>query len=152
MSDIGCERTREALPDYVAGGLDSAARRRLDAHLGSCEDCRAEAELLTLLSASRPEPPAALSARIRSALGRRTVVHRPWWGLAAAAVAAVALGIGVTSRQPATSVEVPAYVAGDDDEGMWLSDDGLIAGAPALDGLSDGALEQLLDEMSGGQA
>ena len=38
------------------------------------------------------------------------------------------------------------------DEGVWLSDDGLLAGAPALDGLSDEALLQLLEELVGGSA
>jgi hypothetical protein len=32
----------------------------------------------------------------------------------------------------------------------WVSEDGLIAGAPALDGLSDEALQILLDEMGAG--
>ncbi len=153
MSDMECEGAREAIPAYVAGGLSPTARTELSAHLDTCAECREEAELVALLSASRPEAPPALSGRIQSALERRgRTVLRPWWGLAAAAVAALALGIGVTSRQQGSSVEVPAYVAGVDEEGLWLSDDGLIAGAPALDGLSDDALEQLLAEMSGGQA
>ncbi len=154
MSDMVCERAREAIPDYVAGALSPAARTEVGTHLKTCDDCRGEAELVAILSVSRPEAPAALAGRIQSALGRRgRMVHRPWWGLAAAAVAALALGIGVSSRQ-GSSVEVPAYVAGVDvdEDGLWLSDDGLIAGAPALDGLSDDALEQLLAEMSGGQA
>jgi hypothetical protein len=155
MSDIGCERAREAIPDYVAGALSPAARTGVGTHLKTCGECRGEAELVALLWVSRPVPPAALAGRIQSALGRPArVVGRTWWGLAAAAVAALALGIGVTSRQQSSSVEVPAYVAGvdADEDGLWLSDDGLIAGAPALDGLSDDALEQLLAEISGGQA
>ena len=39
-----------------------------------------------------------------------------------------------------------------DDENLWLSDDGLIAGAPALDALSDEALLQFLDELDVGGA
>jgi hypothetical protein len=31
---------------------------------------------------------------------------------------------------------------------IWVSDDGLLAGAPLFDGLSDDALLQLLDELS----
>ena len=153
MSDMGCEGAREAIPGYVVGGLSPAARTEVRAHLDTCAECREEAELVALLSASRPEVPTALAGRIQSALERRgRWVLRPWWGLAAAALAAVALGIGVTSRRQGPGVEVPAYVAGVDEEGLWLSDDGLIAGAPALDGLSDDALEQLLAEMTGGQA
>jgi len=153
MSDIGCERAREGIPEYAFGGLHPEERAALAAHLEACEDCRAEAELVALLSASRPEVPPALAGRIQSALEARTrPVMRPWWGLAAAAVAAVALGIGVSSRQPTDSIDVPAYAAGVEEGGMWLSDDGLIAGAPALDDLSADALEQLLAEMSGDQA
>jgi anti-sigma factor RsiW len=153
MSDMGCEGAREMLPEYVVGGLSQTTRRELEAHLSTCLECREEAELVTLLSGSRPEAPAALAGRIHAALERqRRVVLRPWWGVAAAAVAAVALGIGVTSRQEGGTLAVPAYVAGVDEDEMWLTDDGLIAGAPALDGLSEDDLEQLLAEMSGGQA
>jgi hypothetical protein len=87
---------------------------------------------------------------------RRRSAARPGWGVAAAAIAAVALGIGVISdRAPATE-EVPAFVAGAEEVVLWPADDGLVAGAPALDDLSDEALLTLLDEMgadpSGGAA
>lgn len=154
MNGTGCDRVREAIPELVAGGLGSDERADVAAHLETCADCQAEAELISLLAASRPEPPTGLSLRIQRSVGRRRpMVRHPWWGLAAAAVAAVALGIGVTSRQGGTDAEVPAYVAGTQTEDLWLTDDGLLAGAPALDGLSDDALEQLLEEItSGGQA
>lgn len=156
MSDTGCERAREAIPDLVAERLEAEARIEAEAHLGTCADCREEAELVALLVASRPEVPAGLSRRIDEAVRvRGGAVRRPWWGLAAAAVAVLALGIGVASRQGGPTSELPAYVAdtGSESENLWLSDDGLIAGAPALDALSDDALVQLLDEMSSeGQA
>jgi len=149
MNDTGCERAREAIPDLVAGRLDTQARSEVEAHLGTCADCREEADLVALLVASRPEVPAGLSRRIDEAVRvRGGAVRRPWWGLAAAAVAVLALGIGVASRQGGLTSELPAYVADTETEDLWLSDDGLIAGAPALDALSDDALVQLLDEMS----
>jgi hypothetical protein len=65
----------------------------------------------------------------------------------------LALGIGVSSRSFDASLEVPAYVSEASAEGpLWLSDDGLIAGAPALDGLTEEALVMLLEEMTGGGA
>ncbi len=155
MSETGCERAREAIPDFVGGRLPAEVRAAIEVHLGTCAECREEAELVALLTASRPAVPPGLARRIEAAV--RVVpsgaVRRPWWGLAAAAVAALALGIGVASRNDRAATDLPAYVADTETEGLWLSDDGLIAGAPALDALSDDALVQLLDEIgSGGQA
>lgn len=36
------EQVRGLLPEYAAGGLDAATRRRVDAHLAGCAACRAE--------------------------------------------------------------------------------------------------------------
>lgn len=155
MSEIKCDEVRELIPDYAGGRTSTDVTSLVSAHLEGCDDCAAEAELAALLLAARPEPPRGLDARISGAVRfRRNTMARPWWGLAAAAVAALALGIGVTSHgNQASDTPVPAYVAGADAEPMWVSDDGLIAGAPALEGLSDEALQTLLDEMSvGGQA
>ena len=99
MSETGCERAREAIPDFVAGRLPAEVRAAIEVHLGTCAECREEAELVALLTASRPAVPPGLARRIEAAV--RVVpsgaVRRPWWGLAAAAVAALALGIGVAS-------------------------------------------------------
>lgn len=155
MNETGCERTRERIPDFVAGRVPPALRAEIEAHIGECAECRDEAELVALLLASRPSAPPELAPRIEKAvrLLPSSAARRPWWGLAAAAVAALALGIGVASRHDRTTSDLSAYVADTETEGLWLSDDGLIAGAPALDALSDDALVQLLDEMgSGGQA
>jgi hypothetical protein len=81
-------------------------------------------------------------------------MHRPWWwGISAAAVAALALGIGMSS-DGSEQVEsaVPGYAFEIEDGDAWLSDDGLIAGAPDLDALSDEALLQFLDELTVGGA
>lgn len=159
MNTMSCETARELLPGYVGDALDKGARADVARHLEACDDCRSEAELLALLSAGAPPVPAGLSERIQAAVRAqqpraRRGASRPWWGLAAAAVAALALGIGVTSHETTTTqTQVPEYVAGVDSENLWLSDDGLIAGAPALDDLSDDALATLLEEMTvGGQA
>lgn len=152
MTEVRCETARELIPDFVGGRLPAAEASQVAAHLATCGDCRAEAELAGFLYAGRPEVPAALAARVRAAvLADRRPTRRPGWGLAAAAVAVLALGIGVSSRNPAdTRVSVPGYVAEGTATDAWLSDDGMVAGAPALDGLSDDALRTLLDELGSG--
>lgn len=152
MNGIGCDRVRESIPDFVGGSLDAEERGAVAAHLELCAECREEAALVELLLASKESAPPELADRIHAAVRRRPIVSstRPWWGLAAAAIAAVALGIGVNARRGTETLEVPGYVAVGEAGDVWLSDDGLIAGAPALDGLSEEALASLLEEMSAG--
>jgi hypothetical protein len=45
---------------------------------------------------------------------------------------------------------VPGYAYEVEEGDLWLSDDGVIAGAATLDGLSDEALAQLLEELTVG--
>jgi len=153
MNDAQCEPVRDSIPDFAAGRLSPAEAAAVQAHLDGCADCRAEAELVGLLFAGRPAVPAGLAEDIeRHVRVRRRGGTRPWWGLAAAAVAAVALGIGVTNRSEPALEEVPAYVSEMQGLSPWVSDDGLIAGAPALDDLSDEALMTLLDELGAGSS
>jgi len=146
-----CETVRESLPEFAAGLLEAERAAAIEGHLGSCADCSEEVRVLTLLRQARPEPPPLLAAGIVQALAARPVrTSRPWWGLAAAAVAAVALGIGVLPTTSDRAGEVPSYVAAHGDDELWLGDDGTIAGAPALEGLSTEELQTLLDEISNG--
>jgi anti-sigma factor RsiW len=150
MNEVRCETARELIPDLVGARLSAAEASRITAHLETCAECRAEADLVRLLFAARPAAPSGLSDRIRAAAhAYRHPGRRPWWGLAAAAVAALALGIGVSSTSvKGTATAVPGFVAEGSGSGdAWLTDDGMIAGAPALDGLSDEALRTLLDEL-----
>ncbi len=152
MNEIACDRVAGRLPEHVAGRLSPAESRALEHHLETCPECRAQAELLVLLRRSRPSVPAGLADRIRDTVGarRRAGTHHPWWALAAAAVAVLAIGVGVVAvrREPGPQ-PLPAYAAdsGTGTSDVWLSDGGLVAGAPVLGGLSDQALEQLLKEM-----
>lgn len=150
MNEARCDTIRELLPDYVGGRLPAPDSASVEAHLGACPDCRDEVALLRLLFTARPTAPPELAWRIGSAArGMRTRGRHPWWGVAAASVAAVALGIGVISRQApqVEEVEVPEIVVGVEGTSLGVADDGLVAGAPALEGLSDDALQLLLDEM-----
>jgi predicted anti-sigma-YlaC factor YlaD len=151
MNSSQCELVRDAIPDFVTGRLTAADSASVQSHLDGCDECRAEAELVGLLFAARPTVPAGLIESLETqARIRRPAATRPWWGLAAAAVAAVALGIGVSSRSDLAVEAVPSYVAEMQGLSPWVSDDGLIAGAPALDDLSDEALMTLLEELGAG--
>jgi hypothetical protein len=145
---LHCGDVREVIPELVAGRLPAADAARAQGHLATCADCRAELDLVRLLYASRADVPASLVDRImRDPIARRPA--RTWWGISAAAIAALALGIGVVSDDAsAPGAEVPAFVREAEEGEIWLSDDGLVAGAPALDDLSDEALLQLLDELT----
>lgn len=148
MTEMRCDDARERIPELVAGGLSVSEAEGLQRHLAGCDGCRAERELLEVLAAGRPTAPAGTAHRIEAAVRRRRgVVQRPWWGVAAAAVAAVGLGIGMLSDGETPGAEVPAYAAGAGETAVWLVDDGFVAGAPALGALSDEALLTLLDEM-----
>jgi len=153
MKDIGCERARELIPLLSVGAVESPDRASVEAHLGQCGECHQEAELARMLFATRPNPPEGMAERITAAVRQQGLaVRRPWWGLSAAAVAVLALGLGVMSNQEVTPISVPVYAADAGQSELWLSDDGLIAGAPSFDALSDEALEQLLNELESGGA
>ena len=154
MSNATCETVRESIPDYVSGRLATLEYTSVQAHFAGCDECRAEAELARLVFASRVDVPEGLAHRVRDAVrADRTSVRRPWWGITAAAVAALALGIGISSGDPERiESAIPSYAYELEDGELWLSDDGLIAGAPALDALTDEALLQLLDELDVGGA
>ena len=152
-----CGHIREWIPDVAAGRASDDAARTVEAHAAGCGDCRAELALARALFDTRPRIPGDAAGPVLGALRRdRSASRRSSWGLAAAAVAALALGIGISSG--------PGVPAGNGDdvldevaeEELWLSDDGVVAGAPMIETLSDEALEQLLDELTattpGGQA
>lgn len=159
MSSMDCATARVTIPDVVGHRATAEEVAAVEAHAATCDDCAEEMRLAASLYEGRPRLPVDLSDRVIATLRtkRRSAV-RPWWGLSAAAVAALALGIGITS-QPATddALDAADAVAIESEEGeLWLSDDGVLAGAPVLEVLSDDALAQLLEELTptpdGGQA
>jgi anti-sigma factor RsiW len=87
----------ELVTGFVDGELAAEAAAAVDAHLGACADCRAQAEAerglrARLRSLPAPHLPAGLEARVRSRARRRPLVARAAarWALplAAALVAA----------------------------------------------------------------
>jgi len=150
MNNEACGTVRELIPDFVGNRLSAADLGVVDSHVLDCPECGAELALARVVLASRLKPPPELLERLLQSVG--TVRHRPaqtWWGISAAAIAALALGIGISSDPAAQApVDVPGYAYEVEEGDIWLSDDGLVAGAPLLDGLSDDVLLQLLDELS----
>lgn len=149
---VECGWIRDAIPDHARGHAPAADdAERFRRHVATCVDCRAELDLVRLLYESRvasPEMPAGMLERITREATRREPA-RTWWGISAAAIAALALGIGMVSNDaPASSPELPAFVREAEEGEFWVSDDGLVAGAPALDDLTDEALLQLLDDLT----
>lgn len=150
MNQTDCGTIRECLPDFGAGRLDVDAANAVTAHLPTCAECRGELELIQMLLAAPPGVPAALVDQVTTAVWTsRRSTRRPWWGISAAAVAALALGIGVSTDRPvATGSSIPDFASETEEGQLWLSDDGLLAGEPSLDGLSDEALMELLEELT----
>jgi len=154
MNEVDCGSIRESIPDLVANRLVADDVAGVEGHVATCGECRAELELAQIVFAGRAAVPEGLGDRVIEAVRRdRRVPGRPWWGVSAAAVAALALGIGIVSEPSATfDADVPDFAYEVEEGEVWLSDDGLLAGAPAFDDLSDEALLQLLDELASGGA
>lgn len=151
MSQIDCGTARAQIPELVHGAIPASGSEALRAHVHACGGCRDELELVRLLHATRPDPRPELEGRLlRSVRFERRAVHRPWWGITAAAVGALALGIGLSS-DPQLDVAAPAFALEVSEDWPWTVEDGLVAGAPVLDDLSEDALARLLEDLGGQQ-
>ena len=154
MKDDTCGTVRELIPDFVARRLAVDARAPVERHVDRCAECAAELELVRMVASGRPRVPEGLLERLLTAVEAGVDTHgvrppRTWWAVSAAAVAALALGIGMSSRPVAeVPTDVPGYAYEVEEGDIWVSDDGLVAGAPLFDDLSDDALLQLLDEIA----
>ena len=173
MNRQDCTEVRERLPELLSGVLGAEGAEEVRAHLTECRECREEAEVLQTLLRARPEPPPGLEVRIRERLERElTAAPAPSrWGrkgrvvplfggrfpipaaaLPAAAVLILALGTGILlKRGPALVDQEPIQVvlAEEPLPEAYLWDDGVVAGAPLFEGLSDEELESLLAELEG---
>jgi anti-sigma factor RsiW len=164
----GCEFFADALVERAAGTLDRERDARLAAHLAECPDCMAALATIATLRAAPLEIPPGLEARIRSAVREAT---RPtvqpaeavagaaprgipprWrsWALplaAAAALAALWIGIGLPGGNDTLSDASFAVFEDYEPYGAWPADGLIIAGEPLLSELSVEELERLLQEM-----
>jgi anti-sigma factor RsiW len=157
MNPIACADLADRLPDWVAGRLPADQASQVAQHVGACADCAAQAATVHAVLAARAPVPADLAARTLAALraaeaeprtlrDRRTRHWRSWIG-SAAAVLVLAVGTFVLrDGDSGESIEVGSMAV---DESVWIADDGIVAGAPVLDELSEDALATLLEEMGG---
>jgi anti-sigma factor RsiW len=101
------------------------------------------------------EQSGAEGGRMRREVGFIPILGRisraPPWALSAAAVVILALGTGVIWNQKTSESGLDPVVVATQDPlpESWLWDDGLVAGAPVFDGLSDAELEVLVKEFGG---
>ena len=171
-----CERVCDLLPDWVEGRLEADEAAAIRTHVESCAECAAEAEVVRLIATAGPvSAPEGLEARVVAATlaaardlrvsgGSQSDVRPirprwavPQWALGAAAVLVLALGTPLLMDRMADSsdadtiVDTPVEIAAVEDPiaTVWASDDGLIAGAPVLETLTDEELALLLEEMGG---
>ena len=172
MSENECEGVREVLPELILGVLDPPSESQLRAHLSVCPECQREEGVVRAVLASRPEPPPGLEEvireRVRQEMGSARPIretegagvipfHRksrwvPAWGLSAAAVLVLSLGIGVlwNGENPPDFDQDPIQVVAEEPlPESWLWDDGVVAGAPVYDGLTEEQLEALIEELEG---
>ena len=179
MSEMGCAEVRHLLPERAARELRPVEREALDEHLAGCEDCALENRIVDALRVDRPPVPPELQEAIREALERERERFRPlppharvlpghpnprrkdgrsWaWRPATtwAAAAAVVLALGSTLLWRGTSSlgdDAPLQAALEATPSVWPADDGMVAGAPLMEDLSDLTdedLEVLLTELEG---
>lgn len=174
MTGSACEGIRDLLADVAAGVPPPEELDLIQDHLLSCADCRGELEIIRGLRAALAkgsEVPAGLEASIQARVreeigealtegvdsGMADIGKRPgrrWaptWALSSAAVVVLALGTGIIwNRISADGALDPLSVASQEPlPEAWLWDDGMVAGAPVFDGLSDEDLEALLEEFEG---
>ena len=153
-----CQEMADRLPDWASGRLTDAESALVAEHLDGCEDCSAQESVLGALFVARPEAPAGLAERIARAArvqayavpraGVKRAWYRPAWALPAAAVLVLAVGTTILFR--ASQVIEVASALGEvplEESQIWITDDGVVAGAPVLDDLSDEALATLLEEL-----
>jgi predicted anti-sigma-YlaC factor YlaD len=141
---------QEMLPDVLHGTASPANRARIDAHLATCGPCREELEVLRAVhgaavftpsidveSIVRRLPPYGIGLPTPVERRVRTPIMR--W-LVAAGFALVAFGAGsvVMNQSEPTGETASVTVPGN----------GGLALASGLDGLSDGELVQLMNEMT----
>ena len=101
MSDGPNADVRDLLPDLVHDRLDAEVRRRIEAHIAGCDDCRAERALLLDLRGARHTPRVDVAAIMRAVQGYRAPARRSWvgWRTAAAITVLIAGGSSVALLQ-----------------------------------------------------
>lgn len=140
----------ELLPDLLHESLGGDTRRRVEAHLATCESCREELEVLRTVKAAAVFAPTIDTARVvQQILPYRMIVpgvEQPkrtrvvsWLVAAGLALAVVGGGSLVLSDHRFTTASDTITTANAPVHALAL--------ASNLDDLSDGNIVQLMDEM-----
>jgi anti-sigma factor RsiW len=110
MTDCPNGEIRDLLPDLLHDHLPMDVRREVEAHVGGCEECRAELALLGAMRSSLRRAPAVDAAAIAAAIPPyRAPVRRSWAGWrAAAAILVLAGGTSVAVLQSRSGIESSA--------------------------------------------
>ena len=170
MKSPDCDSVRDLLPEWVVGALEEGEAAPVREHLSSCPECRREEAVICAVLDACPEAPAGLETRIQARLREELAGEErallqdekviplfrrkrwaPTWALPAAALVVLSLGIGVIWDGEVPEInQDPIEVAVEEPlPEAWLWDDGLVAGAPIYDDLTDEQLEALIQEMEG---
>lgn len=173
MSDGTCERFRDRLVEHLHGDLDALEAAETQAHVDRCRDCAAELDLLRGLGGARRSAPPGFAEDVLAAYeaaqgataiaafregGRGVALHpvtRPAWlrGLPLAAALAGVLLVGALIARGGFGPDAVSTADAElvQEAGLailpWPGDDGVIAGAPVLDALTDAEIEALLEEL-----
>ena len=152
MSDKNCAIVRGLIPEFVIGRLGEHEIDMVECHISECPSCRGELKLVQMIFVSRPKVPATQTEVVtRRVIDDLRIPFRARHTLSAAAIAALALGVGIASNPPTdVAIEVPSFAYEIEAEDVWLIDDALVAGAPSFEDLSDEALSELIEELSVG--
>lgn len=153
MNPLSCESVTDLLPHRMRNNIREIDRLRVDRHLERCASCRAQSELVGLVSQARPAVPAGLHERVASAAAARHAPRRH-----ARAAAAAAAGIVLALMTGGLLVwRVQSYDRGETPAAEDLTatatiqavrpDDALLAGGPEFARLSVEELATLLAEM-----
>ncbi len=109
-----CQRTRQALPNYLHGYLFKTSKVRIDRHLQQCVICRSEFEALRRTEETRQllkdiDAPEGIVGRVKesvSSLGKlKKLLYRPLWITGLFLIAAAIYYYVVTPRQLDLEIE-----------------------------------------------
>lgn len=177
MNDCTNLEIQEMLPDLLHGSLAAADKTRLEKHVAGCAECAEELRVLSTVKSAAVFAPEIDAARIAQNIPpyrlilpatQQPVRSRMWLTAAAAIVLATVGGLLTlqnsagtpgaavasvdSSRQVVPSVANPGPVERASvnvaSAGSSVANGHALALAADVDGLSDGSLVQLMDEMA----
>jgi len=148
---LSCPEARDLIPLSWTGGISPREKAALERHLEECPECASESSFVSRIASACPVPPPDLSRKVAARLAGGADRGRSFpsrsavlWGLPAAAVMILGLGIGLvwSSGENGTGELITSSFLDSQDE--MEVDDWIVAGAPVLDALSDEVLVSLM--------